>query len=314
MENQDLYEGSFQALDRKYFNSTMNYTLSLLSAFDHLYYYVQETKPNGDYYQDKAYKVPITFGNYEKSIVLEDVNESSITTGNLNIIPRMVLSFNSITKNTQRQTQKYQKFSRTLHHPDDNSIVMDMSYNSLSYDFEYTLLLQARGLTMATQLTEQILTKFNPSMNLNIKEFPLFNDFTQTQILIQDPEFEITEEFEETQVNIVNVSFNITIRGNIYSDIGYQGPIKTVHMFSHVWDEFSYNQSKLSSYYKFDVDQGVDSKTKHQITKETLRQYDGTVPYTDDVRLPVQEMEEKRPDFNPPEIQTILNPEPKEKE
>ena len=57
-----MEETNITALDRKYFNSTMNYTLSLLNAFDNLYYYVQEVRDD-EYINDKAYQVPITFGN-----------------------------------------------------------------------------------------------------------------------------------------------------------------------------------------------------------------------------------------------------------
>ncbi len=282
------------ALDRMYFNSTQNYTLAILSAFDNLYYYTQEIR-NNEYIYDKAYKVPITFGNYEKSLILENVNEKEMTTGNFNILPRLVLSFDSMVKVPERQTQKYQRFTKKVKHPDSDKIVLDLSYNSVSYDFNFRLLLQARGMTMATQLTEQIISYFNPSMNLNIHEFPLFEE-TQTQILTQDPEFEIIEEFEDTQVNLINVTFNLTLRGNIYSNIGYQAPIEVVSMFFHVWDKVNYQNSKLASYYKYDVDT-FDGK----IYKETTRKYTGIEPYTDDVRLPEDQMKEKRYDFSEPE-------------
>ena len=294
--------GGIQALDRKYFNTTQNYTLALLNAFDNLWYYTQILHDN-KYVEDNAHRVPITFGNYEKSYILKDVQESDITVGNFNIVPRLILSFTGMTKSPDRQTQKYQRFSKRVQHPDSNKIVLDMSYNSVAYDFQYTLLLQARGMTMATQLTEQILSFFNPSMNLNILEFPLFTEMTQTQILIEDPEFEIIEEFEDTQVNIINVTFNMTIRGNIYSGIGYQAPIETVEMFIQVWDQFTYQQSKMASYFKFDVD-----SYSQKIDHERVRYYEGTMEYTDDVKLPLEQMEEKRPDFNPPELnQDVIN-------
>jgi len=291
------------ALDRKYFNSTQNYTLALLSAFDNLWYYTQEIQ-NDKYIGDKAYKVPISFGNYEKSVILENVKEKDIKAGNFNLIPRLILSFESMVKTPERQSQKYQTFTKRIQHPDSNKIVLDMSYNSIAYDFNYRLLLQARGMTMATQLTEQILSYFNPSMNLNIKEFPLFTEMTQTQIRISDPEFEILEEFEDTQINIINVTFNLNIRGNIYSGIGYQAPIEVVKIFNHIWDEFTYQQSKLASYYKFDIENTISKSGK--VIKQTERHYNGTKEYNSDVELPLEQMEEKRPDFNSPEIQIDL--------
>lgn len=287
------------AINRRYFNSTKNYTLSLLNAFDNLYYHTLAEK-NAEF-TDNAYKVPITFGNYEKSIILEDVVEKDIVSGNINIIPRLVLSFNGMTKVPERQTQKYQTFSKKVRTPDGKKS-MDMSYNSVAYDFQYTLLLQTRGLTMATQLVEQILSYFNPSMNLNIKEFPIFTDYTQTQIRIGDPEFEIIDEFEDIQTNIINVTFELSIRGNIYSNIDYRAPIEVVGLFTHVWDEFERGQSKMASYFKFDIDQDTG-----RANYETLRYFNGTMEYTDDVQADYDQMVENRPDFSPPEIQNKVN-------
>jgi hypothetical protein len=291
-----------EALDRKYFNTTQNYTLALLNAFDNIWYYVQERDEENNYLHDKAYKVPVQFGNYEKSVILEDINEFDITTGNINILPRIVISFVSMTKVPERQTQKYQRFSKRVQHPESDRIVLDMSYNSVAYDFQYNMLVQARGMTMATQITEQILKYFNPSMNLNIKEFPIFTDYTQTQIQIEDPQFEIIDEFEDTQVNIINITFGLNVRGNIYSDIGYQGPIEVVDMFLHVWDEFNYNNSKLADYYKFDVNPETP-----KVKKETIRTYNGTKEYDDSVKLPLDDMQAKRPDFVPPESINIID-------
>jgi hypothetical protein len=275
----------------------------MLSSFDNLYYYVPEYDENNEYLTDKAYRVPISFGNYEKSVKLQDqqLTESMLKSGNFNFVPRMVLSFDGLQKNFERATQKYQRFKKKVIHPNENRYVLDMSYNSIPYDFQYTLLLQTRGMTMASQLTEQILSYFNPSYSLQIIEFPLFFDFTHTQILTDDPEFEIIDEFEDTQVNIVNVSFTLTVRSNIYTQIEYQAPIEVVKMFTHVWDDFNYKLSQLSRYYKFDVQGGYEGG---YITHSTERVYDGTMPYDDTVELNYEEMMENRPDFNPPELHT----------
>ena len=295
-------EIQIKAKDRKYFNSTKNYTLSLLGSFDGIEYYIPEYQ-NEKYKYDKVYTVPITFGNYEKSIQLEDLNisEKELKQQNYNFIPRLVLSFEGMVKNASRQTQKYQRFFTRVKHPIDNNTVLDIAYNSLAYDFNYTLLLQTRGMTQATQITEQILTQFNPSYNLNLIEFPLFSEMTQTQILIQDPEFDIVQEFEDTGVNIINVTFGITVRGNLYSQISFQSPIETIDMFTHIWEGISREQSNLASYYKFDV-----SPETHEIYIQTERHYDGTKKYDYSVKLPYDKMILLRPDFNPPEISTLV--------
>ena len=318
------------ALDRRYFNTTQNYTLAVLNAFDNVPYYVQERDENNNYLIDKVYRVPITFGNYEKSIILQDINEQDIRAGNVNFLPRLVLSFDSIARIPERGTQKFQTFKKKIPFSSIakkgtpeyeeykktgiDKLVLDMSYNSIPYDFNFVLLLQARGMSSATQITESILAFFNPSYQLRIKEFPLFDDFTVTQLLLtSDPEFEIKDEFEETEVNIINVTFNLTLRGNIYRNINYQNPIEVVNMFTHIWDEYNEYVARLSSYYKFDIDYQLDGT--HKPLRETLRDYNGTLPYDDTVLIKDPEVMAKfRPDFNPPEIITELHPEKEENE
>lgn len=285
------------ALNRRYFNSTKNYTLALMNALNDVRYYVPFKEDESSEFTDKSFKVPITFGNYEKSAILEDIKEKDIVSGNINFLPRLVLSFNGMTKTPDRQTQKHQTFKEKVRYNDQD--VLDLSYNSIAYDFHFTLLLQARGLTQATQITEQILSYFNPSMAIHLKEFPLFIEMTETQLMTEDPEFEIIEEFENEQINIINVSFGLTIRGNIYSHISYQAPIHTVKIALQVWDDYLIEESKMATYFKYDV----DYKETHKPYRETMRYFDGTIKKTNDVFVPDEEkLEELRPDYQPPEV------------
>jgi len=282
-----------------YFNSTKNYTLALLDAFNSVPFFVE----TDDVKKQRHFNVPITFGNYEKSLVIEDLNENEITSLNFNHLPRLVLSFEGITKNAERQTQKYQKFSKLIPGGVSHEKAQ-FAYNSLSYDFSFKLLLQTRGLTAATQITESILCKFNPSLTLEIEEFPLL-DLTETQIQIGDPEFEILEEFETTDVNIVNVSFEILIRGNIYSPIGLSGNIETIDLYLNVWQEKLIKDAKLASYYRFDVE-------KDRIVSYTERHFDatgeGSYPGKPEpvVQGPEVDLIKERPDYHPYETKTKI--------
>lgn len=286
--------------DKRYFSSIRNYTLALLNAFNNVKYWVED-EPNNN---QKEFTVPISFGNYEKSIVLQDLSEDDITAVNFNFLPRLVLSFEGMTKNPDRQTNKFQKLSQRVLVED--KLKANVSYNSVAYDFHFTLLLQARGLTIASQITEEILVMFNPSLNLLIEEFPLFDNRTETQILIADPAFEIMDEFAEEDVNIINVTFDITVRGNIYSPIGIEGPIEVVKMFTHLWDEKEAINSKLASYYRFDIDTQTG-----KVSKETLRAFDGTTKTSQVVEsIHEQDVIDERKDYN--KYQVELTPKDKE--
>jgi len=255
-------QGDFK--DKRYFNSTRAYTLGLLNAFDNVKYWVDD-KTNKD--TQKEYTTPISFGNYEKSQVLADLTEKEIQKGNINYLPRLVLSFDGMTKNTDRQTQKYQKYTKK------NPNGLDVSYNSVSYDFNYRLLVQARGLTITSQIVEEILPHFNPSMSLTVNEYPILEE-VNTQILISDPQYDIIEEPGKEEINIITVTFDITVRGNIYSQIGLKGPIDEVKLFTHVWDTASKDDAKIASYYKFDIDS--EEHGTHKAKTQHERHFDAT--------------------------------------
>ena len=278
-----------EAKDRKYFSSIRNYTLSLLNAFNNIKYWVEQ---EGSISQ-KEFIIPISFGNYEKALALEDLSEDLIKAGNYNFLPRIVLSFEGMSKAPDRQTNKFQKLATKIYDETTGKASLDVSYNSLAYDFHYSLLIQTRGLTISSQIVEEILTKFNPSLNLLIQEFPIFTSKTETQILTSDPAFEILDEFAEEEVNIIQTTFDITVRGNIYSEIEIKGPIEVVKLFTHVWDEADYESSKLASYYKFDV-----SPVTGEVYKETQRVFTGEIPYTSDVESSEETVIEKRSDYH----------------
>lgn len=288
------------AKDIRYFNSIRGYTLALINAFNGVELYINQE----DSELDKVYTVPISFGNYEKSIILEDISENEITTGNINFLPRLILSFEALTKAPERQTNKYRKLSKRVFHPEYKKEMLNVAYNSVAYDFQFSLLLQTRGVTQAFQLTEEILVYFKPTMNLNILECPIFNEKTETQIQIADPAFEINTEFSDVDVNIINVTFDLTVRGNIYSPIEMIAPIDTLKLFLHVWDTEDYKDSKLSSYYNLQQDE-EDSRYLN-IKKRT---FNGTIPYDPVVEASEQTVIEKRPDYKPPEedIKTAID-------
>ena len=285
--------------ERKYFSTTRTYTLALLNAFNGINYWVE--KENDEV--QKEFVIPISFGNYEKAIALQDLDTDTIKKGNFNFLPRLVLSFEGMSKAPERQTNKFQKLSKKICHPDTNKPSLDVSYNSLSYDYHFTLLLQARGLTIASQVTEEILSKFNPSLNLEIKEFPIFTEPTETQILISDPAFEIITDFETTDINIIQVTFDINVRGNIYSPIELSGPIEVVKLFTHIWDEVDYKDSKLADYYRFDINPDTNKPEK-----ETVRIFNATKKTAEIVEtLNEQELIDKRDDYNPHQYVTNLD-------
>ena len=233
-----------------YFNSIRNYTLSILDSLNNVKNWVKN--------EDGTHKettIPLTFGNYEKSIALEDIDEETYLNGNFKFIPRMVLTFQGMTKVPDRTTNKFQKITKTIENPDNpGTNQLQFSYNSVPYDFQYNLLIQARGLNQAFQIVEQIMPRFRPTYTIQIQEYPLFDEMTMTQLQADDPDFDIIEEFEDTDVNIINITIPLNIRGNLYMPLQVQGPIELINSFNRMWYDKDSKDSKIASYFKFYVD------------------------------------------------------------
>jgi len=228
------------------FNSTRTYTLAILDSLNNVKHYVRKEDGTAS-----VKVVPISFGNYEKSIALSDIDRETLEQGNWNFVPRLVLSFNGMSKASDRTTNKFQKISKSIEYKGKK--LLNYGFNSIPYDFQFTLTLQARGLSEAFQITEQILPMFRPSYNIKIQEYPMFDEMTETQLQIQDPEFDIIEEFAAEDVNLINVTFGLNLRGNLYMPLQLIAPVETVKLFNHLWDTQELKESQLASYYKWNV-------------------------------------------------------------
>jgi len=281
---------------RKYHSTIRNYTLALLNAFNGVKYWVEQDGRD----EQKEFTVPISFGNYEKAINLSDLSAEDIKKGNFNFLPRLVLSFEGMSKAADRQTNKFQKFFKRVFSPDDTSVKIDTSYNSLAYDYHFTLLLQTRGLTIASQITEEMLSFFNPSLNLEIKEFPIFPEATETQILISDPAFEIMDELDTVDINLFQVTFDLTVRGNVYSPIEISGLLETIKLFTFVWDKADTHDAKLADYYRFDI-----SPDTGKIFQETKRSFNASRSDIENTEGEEQTVIDNREDYKPHEVTSV---------
>jgi len=238
-----------------FFNSSRTYTLALLDLFSSIKHYIE--KDDGSLGEEV---IPIQFGNYEKSVILEDIRSKDT---NRNVLPRMVLSFEGMTRASYRSLNKNHKFSMKVMH--EGRQVLRYTPNSTPYDFQFKLLIQARGMNQAFQIVEQILPKFRPSVEINIQELPLFDETTKTQVLISDPTFDINDEMEDEDINIINISIDITIRGNLYLPINIVGPIEVVKMFFYSIKDKDRKDAKLASKFKWTIEEGqvINEESSH---------------------------------------------------
>lgn len=206
------------------------YTLALLSTFNNLE--VEKLKSDGI---TKTYStVPLRFSSREKSTIFSEVETSQITNGNFNVIPRASLVFNGMTRNSERQTSKFNKINRTITQVNDSQ-TLSFQYNAIPYDFSYSLVIMADGMNEASMIVEQIASFFNPVYNLFINEIPLQTEPTTIPLSLESITIE-NQEYDEFSSSITTIECELLLKGNIYPPIADVGVINQVQIFNNKWD------------------------------------------------------------------------------
>jgi len=199
--------------------SIKKYTIALLNLFSG--FTVQRYNENGEVI--KEITVPIKFGNREKAFILQDFNNKDLIKGNVNTFPRMVLEFNSMSKASNRNTNKNAKIKFKT----ENNF-KKFFYNAVAYNFNYTLYIATKGFTDATVIIEQIAPLFRPDITIKVQELDIIDEPTSVQVSISDFDIELPDVNEEPK--IVKVSLPITVKGNLYLPIKDAEIIKDVQI------------------------------------------------------------------------------------
>lgn len=194
-------------------SSVKNYTIALLDLFNDIH--LPRYSEDGERLQDIV--LPISFGSREKAYQLNDVDIENLLNGNVNILPRMALEFNSLSKAMERNTNKNHKINKRSANTSE-ILETEYQYNSVSYDFDFTLHIATRTFTDATIIIEQIAPMFRPDYSIKIQELDIQEEPTTIPVAIGD--FDITiPEVDETEIRIIEVSLPLVIKGNLYLPI-----------------------------------------------------------------------------------------------
>lgn len=235
------------------------YTLAMLSTFNNIE--VQKLKSDGSTVLSST--VPIRFSSREKALILDEHETKDILNGNYNIIPRMSLVFNTMQKALERSTSKFNKINRKITDPVNGPSYASYQYNSVPYDFNYTIIAIADGMNEASMIAEQIAAYFNPVYNLKINEIPLQDEPGTIPLILNDVSFD-QEEYTELSTNLVTVTFDLTLKGNIYPPIRDQGLIEEIRIFQNKWVGDEFQRASLSRWEK-QID-GTFSGTLHSFS------------------------------------------------
>lgn len=225
------------------------YTLGLLTTFNNIEI---QTLQSDDTL--KSSMVPIVFSSREKAIAFSSQPNLG---GNPGVLPRMSLVFESMQPNRTRALNKNIKINKNI-----AGSIIQYQNNSIPYDFNYSIILQARGMSEAAMITEQVASYFIPTYTLKINEIPIQDTPSSIVTELNGISFE-TEEYDEYSTNLVTVTFNLLLRGNIYPSIKESGLVENLQIYLSEQKEDKYSRKTLI---EFDGSNVSKTNISEQIT------------------------------------------------
>lgn len=208
-----------------YHHSIKNYTIALLDLFNDIH--IPRYNEDGERIQDIT--IPIKFGNRDKAFLLDEHDIENLTNGNVNVLPKMVLEFNSMAKAPERNTNKNHKINKRQVSTDPSALLYEYHYNAVAYDFEFTLYLATRTFTDATIVIEQIASMFRPDISMKIFELDIQDEPTTVPVAIGDFDIALPD-LDPDEIRIIEVSLPITLKGNLYLPIKDAGIIEQLEI------------------------------------------------------------------------------------
>jgi len=227
-------------------NTIRTYTGALLNLFNDL-----EIQYKNSLGEITARNIPIRFATKEKSKILDEYTTEQLTSGNYNVLPRASLSWSSMQRSEQRTTNKHVKINTKAK---ENSF--EFLYNSVPYEFTYELTIMCRGMNEATMIVEQIASKFNPIVNLDVYDATNLDEPTRIPVNLLDIGVEPSE-YEELSNNILNVTVGLSIKGNIYPPIKTLERIKEFKMFLNESPNPEFNNYTKKTVFSYDVEENL---------------------------------------------------------
>ena len=199
-------------------------TRNLLVAFMTLFNKIQVKRYDDAGIAIKTIDVPIKFGPLSK-YYMRRLEDGSLKRYYIQY-PTMAITINGFNYSTERAVSTKQ--TRLIKNPD----VADAWLNDLMpspWDVEFTLHIKTESFTDFTQIVEQIIPFFNPSVNLRVKEFNTINLERDIRVTLGGLNPEFTEEVEEESKRYISGSMTFTADAWFYKPIADADIIKTIY-------------------------------------------------------------------------------------
>jgi len=177
--------------------------------------------------QSKMYRVPITFGPVNKYQYLRD-EDGQMKKYYLQL-PRLALTLDGFTYAQERATgvnDHRNFFDGNLDLGSLDEFFDDI--HPTPWDLNFTLHIRTERMDQFSQIIENILPYFNPSLYLRIKEFDFLNIERNLQVRIEGLNPEFTTEQPEDEKREVNGTINFVVESWMYRPITNQKIIKEI--------------------------------------------------------------------------------------
>jgi hypothetical protein len=197
------------------------YTSALIDTFNDLH--IKRFKNDGTV--DNDYIVPVKFGSAQKAFTLSEDDFSKYRESKYNIVPRIALSFDGMSRASERDTNKLNKTIKF--HSDEKTLTY--SFNSVSWTMDFTLSILADTFTDLTMIIEQIVPMFNPTYSLKMKDLDFHDEYRNVPLRLSGVSTNLDIDLSmDDDIRFVTAELNLSIDANLYP------PIKDGKIINHV--------------------------------------------------------------------------------
>lgn len=172
---------------------------------------------------DKIIDVPITH-HYNKNFAEFIINTSKVKESR-HQVPIMGLRFTGLSRDTSRITQ--QKFIRNTFDTDRQQYIRDRRPSP--WNINFTLSIYCENIIDYLQLIENIITYFDPTLTLSIKEFEKVNIERDIIVTLSDPTLELNDEVNREEHQSYSIDLNLKAASVMYPPMSMAGVIKQIN-------------------------------------------------------------------------------------
>lgn len=227
------------------------YIASLLDLFNKVK--IQYFNSKGDLIEKN---IPVVFFNREKSSILDHLTDKNMLI-NANSIPRAYITIDSIVRDDSRIMNRNNKINVAR---SDGSL--EYQYNSMPFTFNLSYIVLCRGHGEATQIVEEIVPIFNPTLALDIYDCDGAKEPTRILVKFLDVSLE-PEPNEQYSANAITITFGLELQGWIYQPIKSTDKVKELLMRYHTKSDCFVLDYDVDIYPKLDTEEKITKESAH---------------------------------------------------